>query len=640
MLSLKKFNRSRELTIFVGKSNNFPAVKQSLCKYIFCYLLFLLVFVLQKPLFMLFNGDLYGGYGFAAYLRVMSHGKPLDASLAGYLSVIPGLMLIAAQWLRGRWFVVAQKLYFGVVSVLLSSIFVIDTVLYGFWGSKLDVTPFFYFMTSPEAALASVSAGYVICGVGAMLLLAAVYYAAFYFGVIRLSVGYAAKCSARWVTTFVLVLITGLLFIPIRGGFTVATMNLSAVYFSPDQRLNHAAVNPAFSLMYSATHQSDFSRQFRYFDDGEAAARFSRLMRADSTATDTISPLLTMERPDIYFIILESFSTHLMPSMGGEKIAVGLDSIARSGLLWTDFYASSYRTDRAIPAILSGYPAQPTTSIMKYVKKAESLPSIPRTLKAHGYDCAYYYGGDANFTNMKAYLVSAGFETIVEDKDFPIADRMSKWGVVDHKVLDLAADRNTGPSIEGRSPRFVVVQTSSSHEPFDVPYSDPSLPDKAANAFAYTDSCVTAFVNRLKASPAWGRSLVVMVPDHYGAYPKNLGSMLDRHHIPLIMTGGALARKGEISLPASQVDIAATLLAQLGMDYSEFKFSKDVLAPGARPFAVFTDPSLIGYVTPADTVVYGLTDDRIIDGCGPSVADAAADAKAFLQILYDDLDRR
>lgn len=615
-------------------------MKQSLIKYAFCYLLLMLIFMLQKPLFMLFNSGIYGEYGWDAYRQVMSHGKPLDASLAGYLSVVPGLMLIVAQWVKGRWFSIAQKVYFGLVSVLLSAIFVIDAVLYSFWGAKLDTTPFFYFMTSPGAAFASVSGWYVACGIGVMLLFAAIYYAAFYFGVIRMGIDYASRLSVRWIRTAVLMFVTGLLFIPIRGGFTVATMNLSAVYFSPDQRLNHAAVNPAFSLMYSATHQSDFSKQFRYFDDDEAAVRFSRLMAVDSVPTDTVVPLLTMKRPDIYLIILESFSTHLMPSMGGENIAIGLDSIARSGLLWTDFYASSYRTDRAIPAILSGYPGQPTTSIMKYVKKAESLPSIPRSLKAEGYDCAYYYGGDANFTNMKAYLVSAGFETIIEDKDFPLVDRMSKWGVVDHKVLDRAADCNADSWKEGQQPRFVVVQTSSSHEPFDVPYNNPSLTDPAANAFAYTDSCLTAFVNRLRESPRWNRSLVVVVPDHYGAYPKNLGLMLDRHHVPLVMTGGALARKGEIRIPASQVDIAATLLGQMGIDHTDFKFSKDIFAAGGKQFAVFTDPSLIGWVTPTDTVVYGLADDRVIRGGGPAVNDAIDDAKAFLQILYDDLGRR
>lgn len=615
-------------------------MKKSLLKFLLCYFAFLLIFIVQKPLFMLFNSEVYGDYELSAYIQATLRGWPLDASLAGYLTALPALMLVAAQWSCGRWFEWSQKIYFGVVSILLSTIFVVDTVLYGFWGTKLDTTPLFYFFSSPGAAFASVSVGYVAVGTIALLALALGYYALLKFCVVNVSLTAAKRLSHRCLRSVVMLVAAALLFIPIRGGFTVATMNLSAVYFSTDQRLNHAAVNPAFSLMYSATHQSDFSRQFRYFDDDEAARRFSALMSVDSAEVDSAVRLLSAERPDVYIIILESFSTHLMPSLGGEAIATGLDSIAADGLLWTRFYASSFRTDRAIPAILSGYPGQPSTSIMKYVKKAESLPSIPRSLSKAGYDCYYYYGGDANFTNMKAYLVSAGFKSIVEDKDFPIADRLSKWGVLDHKVFERAAADNADTPCKGQNPRLVVVQTSSSHEPFDVPYCDPTLDDPAANAFAYTDSCVTAFVNKLKRSPRWERSLVVLLPDHYGAYPKNLDSMLARHHIPLVMTGGALARKGEISIPASQVDLAATLLAQLGVDHSDFKFSKDVFSRGSNPFAVFTEPSLIGWVTPADTLVYGLDDGRIVEVAGAGGEAAVSDAQAFLQTLYDDLDSR
>lgn len=73
---------------------------------------------------------------------------------------------------------------------------------------------------------------------------------------------------------------------------------------------------------------------------------------------------------------------------------------------------------------------------------------------------------------------------------------MSKWGVPDDKVFarlltDLNQDRN-------KKPMFRVLQTSSSHEPFDVPYH--KLADESLNAFAYTDSCVGDFIKKLKAS--------------------------------------------------------------------------------------------------------------------------------------------
>lgn len=166
-----------------------------------------------------------------------------------------------------------------------------------------------------------------------------------------------------------------------------------------------------------------------------------------------------------------------MTTLGGEPgVAVQLDSLAQEGVLFTNFYANSFRTDRGLVAILSGYPAQPTTSIMKYPRKTQSIPAIAGSLKNAGYRTKYYYGGDADFTNMRSYLMSSGFEDIVADRDFPVSERLSKWGVHDHLVFrrlldDLKAEAADSTLAGRETPHFRVLQTSSSHEPFEVPYS-------------------------------------------------------------------------------------------------------------------------------------------------------------------------
>ena len=50
----------------------------------------------------------------------------------------------------------------------------------------------------------------------------------------------------RVVPTVATLLIGGLTFLAIRGGVTVATANVSKVYFSSNMFLNHAATNPVF----------------------------------------------------------------------------------------------------------------------------------------------------------------------------------------------------------------------------------------------------------------------------------------------------------------------------------------------------------------------------------------------------------
>lgn len=69
-------------------------MKKRIIQFLTTYFLFILLFVLQKPIFMVYYHDLYTNASLGDYFRVMWHGLPLDLSLAGYLTAIPGILLI------------------------------------------------------------------------------------------------------------------------------------------------------------------------------------------------------------------------------------------------------------------------------------------------------------------------------------------------------------------------------------------------------------------------------------------------------------------------------------------------------------------------------------------------------------------
>ena len=145
------------------------------------YLLFVVIFVIQKPLFIFYYSSMYTGLSAMDILQVMWHGLPLDLSLAGYFSVIPGFLFLASSCalsdvLRKIW-----NIYYLILSILLSMIFTIDLALYEYWGFRLDATPLFYFFSSPKDAIASVSLSVVFVGIGVMLVYAGVLYLIFYF---------------------------------------------------------------------------------------------------------------------------------------------------------------------------------------------------------------------------------------------------------------------------------------------------------------------------------------------------------------------------------------------------------------------------------------------------------------------------
>lgn len=611
-------------------------IRDFIKRFVFIYIVFLFFAVLQKPIFLALCDD-GAPVAPAEWLDVAINGLAMDCTVAAYLSALPGLMLTAAAAFGpGRWLRPAMTALLAFESFIVAATLTLNLGLYSYWKFPLDTTPLFYFSSSPASAMASVTATDIV---GAVVVMAV------YGGALFLSLRSAACRPASRQRSLrgagVLLLLTALLFIPIRGGVTVSTMNLSRSYFSSRQMLNHAAVNPLFSLLYSATHQSDFGGEFRYFDSD---AEVLSILRPVEIAADTPSVrLLDTQRPDIYLVILESFSSHLFPSLGGEAVATRIDSIASRSVMFTNLFASSFRTDRAIPAIISGFPGQPTTSVMKFASKVENLPSIPASLSDAGWKTAYYYGGDANFTNMLAYLVSCRFQKIVSDKDFPLSERTGKWGAHDHLVFRRALHDAASADPADPTPLFSVIQTSSSHEPFEVPFRS-SHDSRQKNAFAYTDSCVADFIDSLAVLPRARRTLVILIPDHYGAWPRNLTDEIENHRIPMIMTGGALGgRTMRVDTIAAQTDLAATLMAQLGIDSAPFSFSHDIFNPISEKSAFFSSRTFATYADSSGFSTINIDTGDISDtDSGEPSADTATGRhrrlKATLQKLYQTLD--
>lgn len=625
------------------------------------YATFVVLFVLQKPLFLfLEKGSATQPVDniFTELPAVIWHGLPLDLSMAGYLSVIPGFLSIAVVWLKRELVKPIMNIYFIIASLFITCSFLLNASLYPYWKYPLDSTPLFYFFTSPADAIASVSIWQVILSIVILIVLTiGVWFTLRMRGekrqrYSRYSYGYGGFGSGkrnrfddfdrhRGRTSIILLLLTGLLFLPIRGGITVSTMNTGQVYYSQNAYLNHSAVNPLFSLLESITHQEDFASQYRFMKDKEADKIFATMT---STSDENTYPLLneaTFKKgtPDILIVIMESFASDIMPSMGSYKdVAVCLDSIAQQSILFTRFYANSFRTDRGMVSILSGYPAQPTTSIMRYPRKTSQLPSIARNLaKYKNYKTTYYYGGDADFCNMRSYLVSQGYQHIISDANFPIEDKLSKWGVPDHilaarMMKDIKAQQNE------KRPMLRILQTSSSHEPFEVPYH--RLKDKRLNAFAYTDSVMGAIVREYRKLPRWKNTLIVFVPDHVGGYKENLNDHdRSRYQIPLILAGGAISRPMKVGIIGSQQDIAATLLGQLGVEHREFTFSKNMMSDATPKFAFFAVNDAFGIVSEENSLIYDNRAKRTVYDKGEKGFNLKR-GQAYLQKLYDDLAKK
>lgn len=593
----------------------------------------LLIFILQKPLFMLYNGSIEKGFGFADYMQVMVHGASLDAATAGYLTAFPFLLVLISIWFRKFPLKKILYGYYILAAALISIIFVVDMALYTFWGFKLDASVFLY-IDSPKEALASVSVGFILLRVLAILLLIALNS----WVLLKITPSVLNATRKRIAGTAGMLLLGGMLFIIIRGGVTESTSNIGQVYFSNEPFLNHSAVNPDFSLLSSMGKSQDFASEFNFFDEEKRAALFDGLY--PTTDGDSIIQVLNTKRPNILIILMEGFGGAFVEPLGGlPDVTPHFNRLSKEGVFFTNCYANSFRTDRGTVCTFSGYLGLPTASVMKIPAKSRTLPAIAEGLSKAGYKTDFLYGGDINFTNMKSYLLSTGYQRLTANTDFSLAEQTSNaWGVNDDITFEYLYNQLRNRKEEG--PWHTAFLTLSSHEPFEVPYH--RLEDKIPNAFAYTDECLGKFIDRLKQTPAWKDLLVICLPDHGFYYPREGSNAMPRfYHIPLLWLGGAVKQPVQVDKIMNQTDLAATLLGQLGLEHTAFTFSRNVLGSDYKyPFAFYSFNNGFSFRDSTGVTVFDNNSGSILFD-EPEADESRLDkGKAILQTVYDDLGNR
>ena len=592
----------------------------------------------QKPLFLACYAT--EGVTAADWWQVVGHGLALDFTVAGYVTVVPWLLVLLSLWvsLPQRAARVALTLYFAAVSLFAAAVFAVDLGLYEHWGFRLDATILVY-LADPAEAVKSVEWGTGLLHTLYFALCAAAMIA-LYVRAVRLFDGRRVGWRVALPGTLGILLLGGLDFLAIRGGTEASVANVSKVYFSPNMLLNHAAVNPVFSFLSTVGQRTDYAAAYPFYEEEERAERFEAL-RGNRTGEGPDERVLRRERPNVVVVLLESFARTIMEAeVDGEPVMPQMRRLRGEGLWFENFFASSFRTDRGEVAVLSGFPSQTLLSVMKLPAKAATLPSMARSLAAEGYKTSFTYGGDLNFTNQAAYLYATGWQQLHWQKNLHFDTPPADWGYDDRVMCDWFADRVIEWSA-GEQPFLAGMLTLSSHVPFDVPYD--RFEDRMLNAMAFSDDCVGRMIERWKASPAWDDLLVILVADHGYPYPKTLAyNEPMRHRIPMIWTGGAVAGPRTVGTYASQIDICATLLGQLGIAHDDFDYSKDIFSDDTPKFAYYTFNEGFGVVDASGEALWDAASGVRMpaDGATPPPTGLIDIGRTMLQTTYADIARR
>ena len=603
------------------------------------YLFWIVLFATQKPIFMIANPM--DNIHFSDWINVFTHGLKLDVCVAAYLVFIPILLLIV----RVFWIYNVRKIllmYHIVLGILVAIIFAVDTILYSYWQFRMDATLIFYLKNFSDS-LNSVTFYDVIKFLVILLPYLFLMYLLYHFMVDKMLKDLPEQ--NKIFSTISLVILLPLFVIATRGGISTATANIGMVYYCDNQKLNVAAINPTFSLLYSLYKQEDFSKKYIFYDEKICEQEFAKLLKEDeniNSLDDFQTDWLTNKRPNILIVILESFSANVVGAVNGQQavengmeVTPNLNRLAAQAIVFDSAFSNAMRTDRGVVSILTGFLAQPDMSIIKYPEKTRSLPTMAKVLDSIGYKTTMLYGGDINFANMRSYFYGSMYNEVIDYTAFATKDRLSKWGVNDEKTFSYLYDLLNKQNREGK-PFFTTFLTLSSHEPFDVNMH--KFQNPYVNSVAYTDSCVGVFVEKLKQSHIWDNTLVVFVADHGFKYPNNLTDYeRKKYRIPMMFTCGVIAQATHIKRLVNQTDIPKTIFSAMGLDSKNFIYSRNVLNPHTNNYAYYVYNNGFCFMDNTGYTIWDNNQNKAIEGANTN---REMKGKVLLQTLYRDISKR
>ncbi|MEJ7559494.1 MAG: LTA synthase family protein [Pedobacter sp.] len=568
------------------------------------------------------------------------HAFLLDISMAAYLLVVPAIAFVISM--LSRWKLVELKwlsYYINTLVVLFSIISIFNFNIYREWGTKINAKALDVAITTPNEALASGASSPVGFSLLVLVLLMSLGVVLQRYLVLKKLI---FKKSSIWIRLPIAILILGLNFVLIRGGIAGSPINQSMAYFSKSQVLNLASVNTEWNLLSSliAANKTK-SNPYLYENAKEANALISNLYAVDKDSTISV---LTMKRPNIVIFLMESFTADLTATLGNMKdVTPGFDSLTHQGILFSNIYSTGNRTDKGFIATLAGFPTLAAVNIVKWPEKTEKLPSISRSLNKVGYHNTFYYGGESEFDNYKAFLLSHDVHKLTDRNNFDGGD-VTSWGQFDGAVFN----RQLNETQNATQPFFTTILTLTNHEPFAVPgnprFGSANNVDKFKSTAYYTDSCITSYLKEAKKQPWYKNTLFLFIADHGHIYPKNRTDVFvpERYHIPFLMYGEVIKNefKGRVfDGVGSQADVPATLLAQLQLNPQEFKWSKNLLNPNVKPFAFFSWDNGMGFIDNQQCVTFDNTGKVILyNNLSSDAGKTAATlklAKSYLQVVYE-----
>lgn len=576
-------------------------------------------------------------------LSMPMHAFMLDLSMISYVLALPLALIVIQQFLEKEIALPIIKYYSMLLVLIYLMIGAAEINLYAEWQTKIDYRAVVY-LSQPAEVFETATYTQTFIFFVYLILMMYLLFRLYQFLVSDAIIARKQSILKNSMHASALLIMGAVgITLGIRGGVQQIPINQSWAYYSKNNTVNQASVNSLWNLLGSLYQNSTNMDKNPYIimSMDEANNVVKALYQVEK---DTTIFFINHKKPNIVFLILESFSADVIQSCGGDTgITPQIEKLIKDGYLFTNIYSSGTLSHQGIAAIFSGFPAQPTTSIIKEHAKFSKLPSLNKRLLKLGYNTSFYFGGQLTYANIKSYMYVNQFHKIKDIDDYPDDMPRGKLGIHDQYTLtDHLNELNSKPP-----PFFSSIFTVSTHSPYDIParwnIQKGGSERDFLNAAWYSDSCIGAYISECKKQSWYKNTLFVLMADHskHTHYDRNYFEPLNRH-IPLLFFGEVLRPefKGKKNvIVGAQHDLVSTLLNQLHQQADEFKWSKNLMNPNVHQFAYYALTTGFGWITPTHALAYNYQNkSNDWNNCEQQTCTDSLNykGKAYLQKLFQE----
>lgn len=538
--------------------------------------------------------EIFAAYGSADIAISFLRGMRFDLSIFLTVTSIFWVLLLVPVYKTGYRKTVLWAMF--VFYVLICLFLIVDVAYYGYAGRHLANEPFM--MTN------DLSFGLDILN-GRMnqvaIFVIAVAVAGYFWNKFVKIPDRPAKSWKSWGITSVIWL--AIIFILIRGSVGLKPISTIDAFASGDTNLGNLTLNGAFTSARFLSQKLFIDKfAYKFFDNDEA----EKIFTAAHPKSDCQLPTeLSVNKPNIVFIMLESWSAYYVDSFGKNNFGLtpNFDRLASEGIAFTRHYSPERRSISAIQAALTGIPPVSGLPSLGFGLETMASGNIGSYFASIGYDTifvqssmrrSFYMDGIAKSLGFKQYYGMEDTKTVL---DYP--DKKASVFGWDHETYNLLAEKLT----EAKKPFFAFMFTGSTHIPYaPLPQEFMKYPEDREgengfkNTLYYADWSLGQFFESIKNEPWFADTVFIITADHnLGKFEKT--DYPDTFHVPLVIWSPKIKAGGVIDNVTGHVDIAPTLLHLGGASKEAGGYiGGSVFCKDDRGYAVLNEWNVAGIV--------------------------------------------